>query len=125
MLTGFTKITNGLSSLGDEIDNNQKVRKVIRALPKDQEVKATTLKKLNDHKEIDFYGFIENLKTHEMELKVREGREPPKKISIAFKANPSIVKEEESIDGREEEDFAMLIRKVGKMLYNKRRMRNF
>jgi len=34
MLSRFTKITNGLSSLGDKIDNDQKVRKVIRALPK-------------------------------------------------------------------------------------------
>ena len=33
MIPKFTKITNGLSSLGDEIDNDQKVRKVIRALP--------------------------------------------------------------------------------------------
>jgi len=33
MITRFTKITNGLSSLGDSIDNDQKVRKVIRALP--------------------------------------------------------------------------------------------
>ena len=40
----FTKITNGLSSLGDDIDNDQKVRKIIRALPPSWEVKATTLK---------------------------------------------------------------------------------
>ena len=40
MLFRFTKITNGLSSLGDEIDNDQKVRKVIRALSKAWEVKA-------------------------------------------------------------------------------------
>ena len=32
MMTKFTKITNGLASLGDEIDNDQKVRKVIYAL---------------------------------------------------------------------------------------------
>ena len=31
MLTRFTKITNELSSLGDTIDNDQKIRKVIRA----------------------------------------------------------------------------------------------
>jgi len=30
MVTRFTKITNGLSSLGDAIDNDQKVKKVIR-----------------------------------------------------------------------------------------------
>jgi len=34
MLSRFTKITNRLSSLGDSIDNDQKIRKVIRALPK-------------------------------------------------------------------------------------------
>jgi len=33
MITKFTKITNGLTLLGDEIDNDQMVRKVIRALP--------------------------------------------------------------------------------------------
>ena len=32
MVTKFTKITNGFSSLGDDIDNDQKVRKIIRAL---------------------------------------------------------------------------------------------
>ena len=29
MITKFTKITNALASLGDKIDNDQKVRKVI------------------------------------------------------------------------------------------------
>ena len=33
MITKFTKIINGLASLGNEIDNDQKVRKVIRAIP--------------------------------------------------------------------------------------------
>jgi len=33
MVTRFTKITNGPASLGDAIDNDQKVKKVIRGLP--------------------------------------------------------------------------------------------
>jgi len=33
MITRFTKITNDRSSLGDSIDNDQKMRKVIHALP--------------------------------------------------------------------------------------------
>ena len=33
MVTRFTKITNDLASLDDAIDNDQKVRKVIQALP--------------------------------------------------------------------------------------------
>jgi len=48
MLTHFTKITNELASLGNAIDNDQKTRNVIRALFKYWEVKATTLKELND-----------------------------------------------------------------------------
>ena len=67
MVTKFTKITNGLSSLGDGIDNDQKVRKIIRALPPSWEVKATTLKELNDKEEMKLIGLIGNLKTHEME----------------------------------------------------------
>ena len=33
LMTKFRIITNGLASLGDDIDNDQKVRKIIRALP--------------------------------------------------------------------------------------------
>ena len=79
MITRFTKITNYLGSLGDTIDNDQKVRKVIRALPPSWEVKATTLKELNDKKEREFIGLIGNLKTHEMERKAREEMAPKKK----------------------------------------------
>jgi len=124
MLTRFTKITNALSSLGDKIDNDQKIRKVIRALPKSWEVKATTLKELNDKEEMDFSGFIGNLKTHEMEMKIREEREAPKKKTIAFKATPTVYEEDDSSEDCDE-DFAMLIRKVGKLFYKKGRQSNF
>ena len=76
MLTRFTKITNRLSSLGDTIDNNQKIQKVIRALPRAWEVKATTLKELNDREEMDFSNFIGNLKTHEMKIMVEKKGRP-------------------------------------------------
>ena len=36
------------------------------------EVKATTLKELNDKEEMELIGLIDNLKTHEMERKARE-----------------------------------------------------
>jgi len=50
MVTRFTKNTNDLASLGDAIDNDYMVRKVIRALPPSLEVKAITLKELNGKK---------------------------------------------------------------------------
>ena len=61
MVTRFTKITNGLSSLSDAIDNDQKVRKVIQVLSPSLEVKATTLKELNDKEEIELIDFIGTL----------------------------------------------------------------
>ena len=76
MITKFTKITNGLTSLGDKINNDQKVQKVIRALPPSQEVKATTLKELNDKDEMELISLIGNLKTLEMEKAEREEMAP-------------------------------------------------
>jgi len=98
---------------------------VKRALLKSWEVKTTTLKELNDREEMKFSDFIENLKTHEIEMKVCEGREPPKKKSITFKATPSITEDDESMNEGEEEEFAMLVRKAGKIFYKKERMSNF
>ena len=52
MITMFTKITNNLAYLGDAADNDQKVRKVICALPPSWEVNLTTLKELNNKEEM-------------------------------------------------------------------------
>jgi len=79
MVKRFIKITNGLVSLGDVIDNNQKVRKVIRTLSPSWKVKVTTLNELNNKKEMEFIGLIDNLKTHNMDMKAREEMAPQKK----------------------------------------------
>jgi len=52
IMTKFIKITNGLASLGDEIDNDKKVRKVIHTLSLSWKVKSTTLKELNDKEKL-------------------------------------------------------------------------
>ena len=55
-----------------------------------------------------------------MKIKVREERETPKKKAIAFKATPfTIDKEDSSKDG--DEDFFMLIWRVGKIFYKEGR----
>ena len=109
----FTKITNALSSLGDDISNDQKVRKVIRALPTSWEIKATTLKELNDKDEMDLISLIGNLKTHEMEKKAREEAAPLKKKSIAFKSSSTLEDDEE--DKEEDEELSLLVRNVKRM----------
>ena len=71
---------------------------------------------------MDFSGFIGNLKTYEMEMKVRDEWDTPKKKAIAFKATPSTIDEEDSSEDGDE-DFAMLIRKVSKMFNKKGRQK--
>jgi len=83
-------MTNGLASLVDEINNNQKVRKVIRALPPLWKVKIKTLKELNDKDEIRLIDLIGNLKTYKMESKAKEEKAPQKKKTLAFKSTPTI-----------------------------------
>ena len=104
------KITNGLSSLGDSIDNDQKVRKIICALPPSWEVKATTLKELNDKEEMELIGLIGNLKTHEMERKAREEMAPPKKKAIAFKSSSTYSDEDD--EEEDDEDISLLVKNV-------------
>jgi len=102
----------------------KKIRKMIRALPKSWEVKAIIFKELNVGDEMGFSDFIGNLKTHDMEMKIQKEREPQKKMNVTFKATPSILEEEKFMNEDEEDEFVMLVRKVGKMFYKKGRMSN-
>ena len=130
MLTWFTNITNGLISESKPNINDQKVRKIIRALPKTWEVRATTLKELNDKEEIDFTDFVRNLKTHEMEMKAREDREPQKKVSVAFKASPKELKKKSvatattSDDEQEDDEELTLFVENMRRIYHKSQRRS-
>ena len=101
MVSKFTKITNGLDSLGDVIDNDHKIRKVIRGLLPSWEVKATIMKVLNEKEQIELIGLIGNLKTHEIERKTREKIASQKRKMIAFKSTPTISDDD---DDEEEDD---------------------
>jgi len=113
MVTIFTEITNGLTSLGNVIDNDQKVRKVIRILSPSWEVKTTTLKKLNDKEEVELIGLIGNLKTHEMERKAREEMAPQKKKVISFKSTPTIFDDDD--EEEDDKEFSLLVKNVRRM----------
>jgi len=121
MITKFTKITHGLASLGDVINNDQKVRKVIRALSPSWEVKATTLKELNDKEEMELIDLISNLKTHEMERMAREETTPQKKKIIVFRSTPTISDDDE--EEEDDEDLSLLVRNVRRM-YNIAKINN-
>ena len=120
MVSKFTKITITFASLGDAIDNDQKIRKVIRALSPSWEVKATTLKELNDKEEMELIGRIGNQKTHEMERKARE-ETLQKKKTIAFKSTPTISDDDEEEEN--DEDLSLLVKNV-RRTYNMAKFNN-
>jgi len=95
---------------------------VIRALPPSWEVKFTTLKELNGKEEMELIGLIENLKTHEIERKVREEKAPQKKKTFAFKFTPTISDLEDD-DQDNDEDLFFLVKNVRRM-YNKAKFNN-
>ena len=115
MITKFTKY-KWPRFLGDEIGNDQKVRKVIRALPPSWDVKSTILKELNDKEEIELNDLIGNLKTHEMKRKTREEKVPQKKKTLAFKSTPTI-SDDEIDDQEDDEDLSLLVKNVRRMYY--------
>jgi len=110
MVKKFTKITNGLASIGDAIDNDQKMRKIIRALPPSWEVKVITLKELNDKEEMELIGLIDNLKTHEIERKAREEMAPLKKKAITFKTSSTFSDKDD--EEEDDEDLSLLVKNV-------------
>ena len=83
-------------------------------------MKDTTLNELNDREDMDFSGFNENLKIHEMEMEIQEEREPSKKKAIAFRATSSIPEKDESMDEDEEKELSMLVKRLAR--YSKRRV---
>ena len=73
---------------------------------------------------MDFFEFIGNFKTHEMERRVREERKPQKEKCVAFNVTSSIPVDDENVGEDEEVEFAMLVRKMGRMFYKQGKMIN-
>jgi len=77
-------------------------------------VKATTLKELDAKEEMELIGLIGNLKTHEMEGKVREKKASQKKKMLAFKSIPTIFNEDDD-EEEDDEDLSLLVKNVKRM----------
>ena len=65
---------------------------------------------------MELIGLIGNLKTHEMERKVREEMAPQKKIVITFKSTPTISDDDD-------EEFSLLVKNI-RRIYNKAKFNN-
>ncbi|KAL5550641.1 hypothetical protein UlMin_000817 [Ulmus minor] len=69
MYTRFTDIINDLSSLGKEYSMSEKVRKILRSLPKQWEAKVTAIQEAKNLSTLPLDELVGSLMTHEMTMK--------------------------------------------------------
>ena len=101
MLDRFSEITNGLASLGKPIPSSDKVKKILRSLPKEWDAQVTAIMESKDLNKMEFSALIGSLINYEIVLKNRSSKAKPKEKNLAFKAREIISDDEEE----DEEDF--------------------
>ena len=117
MFTRFTTITNDLALFDKDLGNEEKVRKVLRSLPKAWRNIRTTIEEANILSTMTIETLQGKLLTHEIAMKGYESEDEKvsKKKSIALKSSHH----EESESEDDDEDIAMLTRKFNKFLKKK------
>ena len=86
MYTRFTDIVNTLRALGKTVSNSEKVKKIIRLLPKEQRPKRTAIEEAKDLNTLPIDDLIGSLISYEEDLAVERDNEEKKK-NIALEAS--------------------------------------
>ncbi|KZV44668.1 hypothetical protein F511_35681 [Dorcoceras hygrometricum] len=74
----FSAVVIELTSLGKEYSNRELVLKVMRALPKEWDVKTMAIRESKDLNKLYLHDLFANLKAYEFELETRSEAEPSK-----------------------------------------------
>ncbi|GLU15434.1 hypothetical protein SLE2022_319250 [Rubroshorea leprosula] len=114
MFTHFTKITNELKLFDRVLPEEDKVRKILRSLPKSWSSIKTTIEEAHDLSAMTVEMLQGKLLTHEMAMKNYESDDDSqKKKSVAFKSSS---KDESDSDEEDDEKFIVLARKFKSFL---------
>ncbi|KAH9769924.1 hypothetical protein KPL71_012193 [Citrus sinensis] len=109
-ISRFTDIVNTLGAPGKTFSNSEKVKKIIRSLPKEWRPKRTAIKKAKNLNTLPLYDLIGSLISYEEDLAVKKGHEEKKK-NITFKASKYDSDGESEPD---DEELVMLARRFRK-----------
>ncbi|KAH9750253.1 hypothetical protein KPL71_013814 [Citrus sinensis] len=121
MYTRFTDIVNTLGALGKTFSNSEKVKKIIRSLPKEWRPKRTAIEEAKDLNVLPIDDLIGSLISYEEDLAAEKGHEEKKK-NIALKASKRESDEESEMD---DEELAMLARRFRKFYKKNNEQRKF
>ncbi|KAH9680417.1 hypothetical protein KPL71_026545 [Citrus sinensis] len=121
MYTRFTDIVNTLGAIGKTFSNSEKVKKIIRSLPKEWRPKRTAIKETKDLNTLPLDDLIGSLISYEEDL-AAEKRHEEKKKSIALKA---LKYESDGESEPNDEELAMLAKRFRKFFKKTEERRNF
>ncbi|KAH9697997.1 hypothetical protein KPL71_023833 [Citrus sinensis] len=121
MYTRFTDIVNTLGALGKTFSNSEKVKKIIRSLPKEWRQKRTAIEEAKDLNVLPIDDLIGSLISYDEDLAAEKGHEEKKK-NIALKASKRESDEESEMD---DEELAMLARRFRKFYKKNNEQRKF
>ncbi|KAH9669581.1 Integrase catalytic domain-containing protein [Citrus sinensis] len=121
MYTRFTDIVNTLGALGKTFSNSEKVKKIIRSLPKEWRSKRTAIEEAKDLNTLPLDDLIGCLISYEEDLAAEKEHEENKK-SIALKSSKYESNGESEPD---DEELAMLARRFRKFFKKTGERRNF
>ncbi|KAH9658615.1 DUF4219 domain-containing protein [Citrus sinensis] len=123
MYTRFTDIVNTLGALGKTFSNSEKVKKIIRSLPKEWRQKRTAIEEAKDLNILPIDDLIGSLISYEEDLAAEKGNEEKKK-SIALKVSKHESDEESELDEEKIDMMAMRFRKLFKKSSERRKFRD-
>ncbi|KAH9792587.1 Integrase catalytic domain-containing protein [Citrus sinensis] len=115
---------NTLGALGKTFSNSEKVKKIIRSLPKEWRPKRTAIEEAKDLNTLPLDDLIGSLISYEEDLAAEKGHEEKKK-SIALKASKYESDGESEPDDEELAMLARRFRKFFKKIGERRNFRNF
>ena len=124
MYTRFTDIMNTLGALAKTFLNSEKVKKIIRSLPKEWRPKMTVIEEAKDLSILSIDDLIGYLISYEEDLAVKKGNEEKKK-NIALKASKQLSDEKSKLDDEEMAMLAKRFRKFYKKTSEQRKFKNY
>ena len=114
MYTRFTDIVNYLEALGKTFSNCEKVKKIIRSLPKEWRPKRTAIEEAKNLNTLSLDDLIGSLISYEEDIAIERIDEDKKKKRFAFKS--SIVESDDDKSNFEDKGIEIIVRKFKRIL---------
>ncbi|KAH9768027.1 hypothetical protein KPL71_011486 [Citrus sinensis] len=123
-ISRFTDIVNTPGALGKTFSNSEKVKKIIRSLPKEWRQKRTAIEEAKDLNILPINDLIGSLISYDEDMAAEKSIEEKKK-SIALKASKYESDKESELDEEEMDMLARGFRKLFKKSGERRKFRDF